>query len=522
MHAARGLLAHLAARGVRDVVLCPGSRSGPLAHALAEAADGMDGAPPLSLHVRIDERSAAFLALGLAVGGGRPAAIVTTSGTALGNLLPAAMEASHSGVPLVLVTADRPERLWGTGANQTTRQRGIFGHFVRAEAEFVTHPDATAGAAHSAAGRAVDDAWAAAAAHPAGAGPVHLNVQFDTPLEHAAGPWPAVADVPPAAAATTYAGVAAPPAGCRGIVVAGAGDTAGAAEFAAARGWPLLAEPASNARSGPAAIAGYAALLATPRGRELAAEAEAIVAVGRPTLSRHTAALLRDPARLWLAGWNGDARERPAAAGVATVLPHAWHAGPAPESWLALWHAAAQLDDAEWGPAGVAAAVCAALRAGDVLVAGSSGPIRALDAVLPIDAGIEVLANRGLAGIDGTIATAVGVALARGVAVTAVMGDVTFAHDAGGLLIGPLEARPDLRIVVVNDGGGTIFSGLEHAAADPSRFERVFTTPHGLDPAQVAAAYGARASTVRSRAELDAALATPPSGVEVVDARIRG
>ena len=199
---ARELVAALSAHGVGDFVLCPGSRSGPLAHALAEASAESPpiGAPHVNLHVRIDERSAAFLALGIARaraldGKPRPVALVTTSGTAVGNLLPAVMEAHHSGIPLILLTADRPSELRGIGANQTTDQEGIFGQFVRWEAE-ATAPEKNArpGRATLLAARAVH--WALGVPDredvASAPGPVHLNVEFRDPLGPDAGPWPLV------------------------------------------------------------------------------------------------------------------------------------------------------------------------------------------------------------------------------------------------------------------------------------------------------------------------------------------
>ncbi|WP_296666220.1 thiamine pyrophosphate-binding protein, partial [Demequina sp.] len=214
---ARALVAALAQLGVEDYVLSPGSRSGPLAHALAEAAGNPPpGAPRVRLHVRIDERTAGFLALGIARGVAstaprRPVAVVTTSGTAVGNLLPAVMEAHHSGVPLILLTADRPAELRGVGANQTTRQPGIFGTFVQ-WAEDLPAPEggASVGLASEVARRAVTRALGDASRQDiSGApGPVHLNVAFRDPLGPDGGPWPDLPAVHPTPVA--MASVAAP------------------------------------------------------------------------------------------------------------------------------------------------------------------------------------------------------------------------------------------------------------------------------------------------------------------------
>ncbi|MCJ7826753.1 MAG: thiamine pyrophosphate-dependent enzyme, partial [Demequinaceae bacterium] len=209
-------------------------------------------------------------------------------------------------------------------------------------------------------------------------------------------------------------------------------------------------------------------------------------------------------------------------------VPFEWVRGtpvePQADSWLGRWLEIGRepVVDA-WGPKAVATEVVASLNARNVLVLGSSGPIRAVDAILPplrVTDRPRILANRGLSGIDGTVSTAMGVALAGLGPVTALLGDLTFLHDAGGLLIGPRERRPNLRIVVVNDGGGTIFSSLEHGAAPAAVLERVFTVPHGVGLAPLCEAYGATHTLARDRQALAAALSQPPEGVEVVEAAL--
>lgn len=540
----RELIAGLALYGVKDFVLCPGSRSGPLAHALAAAASPgrPANAPEIELHVRIDERSAAFLALGIAraraaAGEPAPVAIVTTSGTAVGNLLPAVMEAHHEGVPLLLLTADRPGELKGVGANQTTDQVGIFDEFVRwsTESAAPTEREGNGRAARLAA-RAVDAALGRCDEHDSlpCVGPVHLNLDFRAPLQDDGGEWPIVTKEPPARAKRRSGGLmeaikggpATLPDRKRGIVIAGDGAGDDARRLAEVHRWPLLAEPTSGARTGDCCIPGYVDFLRTERGRTVAGETSIVVVVGRPTLTREVQELIGKAKDLRVAGHGARWKEAPRhAQKVMARVPEEWFSrepGTAQhdDEWLGYWREASAPQVEQWGADAVAAEVAASLGEGDVCVVGSSGPIRALDRVAPAwEPGKTptVIANRGLAGIDGTISTAMGAALASDRPATAFMGDVTFLHDVGGLLVGPRERRPDLRIVVVNDGGGTIFGRLEHAGADPSVVERVFTTPHGVQLGPIAAAYGAAHTVVTDAAALRQALVSPPSGVEIVE-----
>jgi 2-succinyl-5-enolpyruvyl-6-hydroxy-3-cyclohexene-1-carboxylate synthase len=604
--AARALVADLVLQGVRDVVLSPGSRSAPLAYALAEAAAGRTD---LRLHVRVDERAAGFLALGLARGseplhrgaGGaadgagrvtvdvpRPVAVVTTSGTAVANLHPAVLEAHHTGVPLVLLTADRPHELRGTGASQTTDQVGIFGPAVRYAVD-VPAPDGRPGEVRdllATAHRALTAALGLRDRHP---GPVHLNLAFREPLQPteplapltlpaAEGTWPEgsrrTVVVPPAPGPGADPVLDGDPA--RTLVLAGDGAGPDARRLAEAQGWPLLAEPSSGACGGPNAVAAYRAVLGV---EELVADVEHVVVLGHPTLSRPQLRLLARPGvTVTVVAPGGGPWPDPArhATAVVDALAGRWFAPAAPAdggAFLGRWRAAgraaaaavAGLSDAA-GPlaaaphAGlaVARAVLAATGPRDALVVGSSNPVRDLELVLGVvggggdgsgdgaggtpdgadgaspDAGSPlVLANRGLAGIDGTVSTALGVALARAVRADArggrtraLLGDLTFLHDVGGLLAGPLEPAADLQLVVVNDDGGSIFATLEHgalAAASPAGaavFERVFGTPHGADLAALCAGYGVRLRAVRDVAELRAALARPAPGVEVVEVRV--
>ena len=499
---ARQVLSALVEAGVTEVVVAPGSRNAPLSFAAYDAAR----AGLVRLHTRIDERTAGFLALGLSRNG-RRAAVVCTSGTAVANLHPAVLEAAHSEVDLVVVTADRPSRLRGTNANQTTDQVGVFGPLVQTQD-------------------------ASLAIELLVTGPVHLNVPLDEPLvpddawEPALTPgFPLERSVP--AVHLTI------PTGPRTVVVAG--DDAGppARVLAERAGWPLLAEPSSGSRTGENAIRTYRLLLGT----ELGDRVERVVVCGHPTLSRPVSRLLaRADVHVVDTPASGVWHDRPFAVDERLPVVPAVDEADDP-AWLEEWRAAdrsvaRQLDallaaEPELTPHEVAGAVARALPPGGLLVVGASSPIRDLDLMVPryeVGARRKVLANRGLAGIDGTISTAVGAALARprSSRALALMGDVTFLHDANGLVIGPGEPVPDLTLVVVNDDGGAIFSMLEQGAEGyAAQFERLFGTPHGVDLAALCAATRTPHLRVTSLPELEQALASPNGGIEVVEVVVR-
>ncbi|MFJ3955999.1 2-succinyl-5-enolpyruvyl-6-hydroxy-3-cyclohexene-1-carboxylic-acid synthase [Arthrobacter sp. NPDC090010] len=515
--------------GVRQVVVSPGSRSAPLAYALAEA----EAAGRVRLHVRIDERSAAFTALGVILGSGAPAAVVVTSGTAVGNLLPAVMEANHVSAPLVVLSADRPEELRGTGASQTTEQMDLFGEHARFAVDVPAGTDPA---------RAVRTALSAAtgAFEELPPGPVQLNLAFRDPLVPASGEV-----FPPDSGRQPFHYAPDPvpldlemPEGLlehRTLVLAGHDAGPIAEAFARAHGLPLAAEPSSNARFGPNAVGPYRLLLEL-FGPEAAQPIERVVLFGRPTLSRPVAALLARtdlPTALYEpvpVAWYQEGRRREVP--VATLEELSAFAGRAPEGWLDAWllageaaqHAVERVlasEDALNGPS-VAAAVWAATRG--QLVLGSSNGIRDADlaAVPTLEPLATVQANRGIAGIDGTTSTAFGVALGSGRETTLLCGDVTFLHDAGGLFLGAGEAEPDVRVVVLNDAGGAIFGTLEHGALaggyEPA-VERLFGTPHAVNLGALAAAYGVPHHLVSSAGELAEALAEPVRGRSVIEVR---
>jgi 2-succinyl-5-enolpyruvyl-6-hydroxy-3-cyclohexene-1-carboxylate synthase len=554
------LVDELARAGVTDACLAPGSRSAPLALALAEH-------PGIRVHVHLDERSAAFFALGAAKRSGRPAAVVCTSGTAAANLHPAVLEADHARTPLLVLTADRPPELRGTGANQATDQLKLYGPAVRWFCEVGVPTDDPAAGRYwrSLASRA----WAEATGPPAG--PVHLNLAFADPLvpldpapgaaasevdptagrrarlagEPAEGrpggaPWTAAPTGVRAAAPTDVAALAeAVRASPRGLLVAGWGvdlDPAAIDAFAAASGWPVLADPLSGARRGPAAVSAYDGLLRAPR---FAAghRPDLVVRVGgAPTSKALTAWLnpsvpqvLVDPG----AGWLDPARSArlrltadPSAllAAVAARLD-----GPAPEPWLGEWLEAERLAREaidglleEWAEpfeGRVARDLVAWMPDGGTLVVGSSMPVRDVDAFAQPRDGLRLVANRGLSGIDGFVATALGVAAAGQEPVAALCGDLTLLHDASSLLGAAGRSRGAVLVVCDNDGGG-IFSFLPQARLPAELFEPLFGTPHGLDLTALAAAARVPSRVVEKAADLvpalDAALASGGTQLVVV------
>ena len=518
-------VAELVAKHCTDVVMSPGSRNSPLAYALLARRD-------VRVHMRIDERSAAFTALGLARVQRRHVAVVMTSGTAVANAYPAVIEAHMSHTPVAVISADRPERLVGTGASQTIWQQGIFSRY--AETQQV---------------QSLDDAHAASFATPQ----VHINVALDTPLVPEALPEPVGAPrrVGPGSLASSAAG------GIGGANDHGAVDvdlTRDTLVIAGDEAWevpglehvPTIAEPTAPTpfhQVHPLAARFFAQseVAISHDGGDFAADTkpEQVIVVGHPTLHRDVMALLADP-DIEVIGisrtetFTGQPDKRGSRVNAA---------GQPTDTWLKICEAAGDvgaetvrqaLTEDEFGFTGlhVAAAVCDTLAVGDTVVLGSSNPVRDASFVgMPFD-GVDTYSARGAAGIDGTVSQAVGVALAaqalrpdeiRAPRTVALMGDLTFIHDANGLLIGPDEPRPgNLTIVVANDDGGGIFEALE-PGSEPVRdvFERVFGTPHGVVVEKQALAYGAnyrRAETLAELNEVLLELEAQPDGITVVEA----
>ncbi|HWN28920.1 MAG TPA: 2-succinyl-5-enolpyruvyl-6-hydroxy-3-cyclohexene-1-carboxylic-acid synthase [Actinomycetospora sp.] len=539
--------------GVTDAVACPGSRNAPLLVALHAA----DREGRLRLHVRVDERGAGFLAVGLGTVSGRVVPVVVTSGTAVANLHPAVLEASRAGVGLLVVSADRPVELVGSGANQTVDQVGIFGAAARASVVMPLAED-RAGAARTwraVVARALDRAAGTSGGDP---GPVQLDVPLREPLLDPADhtlpePDPALAGRPDGAAWTRI--TAAPPAavlaplapraGARTLVVAGYGGTPIPDAARLPDGVPVLAEPTSPLWSDPLGgrtlRAGTWVLPAALDGVRDDLRPEQVVVLGRPTLHRAVSRLLADPHVTVLAVPSvapTGGRPRPGwtdVAGAVTevgALPPADDWKPDPD-FARAWadaddRAAAVVGDTtapgvpgEPGPTtgpALAAATVAALPSDAHLVVGASAPIRDVALAATPRADVTVTSARGVSGIDGAVSLAVGVSLGHPGPTYALLGDLTFLHDTNGLLIGPEEPRGELTIVVANDDGGGIFTTLEQGAARwAAAFERVFGTPHGTDLASLCAAH----RVPHRRAGLDdlpAALApTGRPGIRVVE-----
>ncbi len=543
--AAASLLAELIAHGVRDIVIAPGSRSQALALAAVRFARKGD----VRVHVRIDERVAGFTALGLSRETRVPAAVICTSGTAAANLLPAAMEAFHSGVPLLLLTADRPPELRGVGANQATIQPGLFEPFVRLSLDAPVPGDGSWDGLAEKAVTAAMGVDAAPSVLPGVAGPVHLNLPSREPLSAAlledaeVAPGPAPAATPAEPFVLTR--------GLRTVVIAGADAGAQAEEIAHAGTWPLIAEIVSGARYGRYIVHGYREML---RDDILGGRIQRAVVFGHPTLSREVTALLRrDDVQVVAVRSGGEELNlngRTVAAASVAVAP-----GEADRSWMAAWmeaSAASVVDLSENAPdqEGLAStdftarreavrteleavrrpldrerlvdAVWRATWPHDRLMFGSSRLVRVADAVLG-GKKVPVHANRGLAGIDGTISTAMGIALAsqaEGAAgVTRVLlGDLAFLHDVGALLLPPDEQEPRIQVIVGNDGGGTIFDSLEVASSAPREdLDRAFYTPHTAGLEQLALAYGWTYQRITTRSALDQALTTPAGGRQLIE-----
>jgi 2-succinyl-5-enolpyruvyl-6-hydroxy-3-cyclohexene-1-carboxylate synthase len=584
--AAAALLGALVDLGIGHVVLSPGSRS----QALALVAAELETRGAIRLHVRIDERVAGFTALGIGRETRMPAVVVCTSGTAAANLLPAALEAHHAGVPLLLLTADRPPELRGVGANQTTRQLGMFTPSTRLEADLPV-PDTTDAEGDGEQSLmlrqvAVEAVEAALGAGTRAPGPVHLNLPFREPLGGDLPAWlgmptaeltvaieidPDVAPVDePAeeeASGALYQGgggigeadlptepddlPVVLPRGPRTVVIAGADAGADAETLAHLGGWPLIAEIVSGARFGRNLVHGYRALLDDP---QLGGRVERAIVLGHPTLSRESTALLSDP-EVEVLAVRGPG-EPLNLNGVTTAIDAiAVEGGETDREWLGAWLVASRAASVDLSPPapdadGLASVVpaerleaiqaeMAAIRSPldrtalvdavwratwphDRLMFGSSRLVRVADSVLGVKK-VPEHSNRGHAGIDCTVATAIGIAIAsqtgeRPGLTRLLLGDLALLHDVGALLLAPTELEPRIQVIVGNDGGGTIFDGLEvRAVASTEAMDRVLYTPHATRLEQLALAYGWEYARVTTRAALDQALTAPVGGRQLIE-----
>ncbi len=543
----RALVDELARCGLAGACTSPGSRSTPLVLTLARHPD-----VPTWSHV--DERCAAFFALGVAKATRRPAAIACTSGTAAANYLPAIIEAREARVPLIVLTTDRPPELRDLGAGQTIDQVKLYGDAVKWFVEVGTHP-ATPDRLRWMRQLACRAMWTAADGRP---GPVHLNLPLREPLvldeelpdEEAVGgggrpggrPWVSRSAAPTGAQAAVDALGPIVAASERGIVVAGRdergrGSGRAAAAFAAAVGWPILADPLSGARLGPAAIAHWDLLLRHD-GFATATLPDVVLRVGDLPTSK--------PLRAWLAHgeigvqvviddegtWQDPAARvdlrLPLSPGPALTAAAQAGLATAPPAWLEAWRTAdGRAADAISAATGdeltevrVAAELGTILPSSATLVVAASMPIRDVETFFGVrDDGPRVLANRGANGIDGTTSTAFGVAAGSTGPVVLLLGDVTLAHDLGGLLAAH-RLRLALTIVLIDNGGGGIFDFLP-VASQTDAFEEHIATPTGLDPAHVAQLFGLRHQLVADvpafRAALNCGLAC--DGVTLIEVR---
>ena len=547
---ARAILSTLDDLGLTHVLYCPGSRSAPFAYALESGAFGGHAMPVL------DERGAGFAAVGLARTGALPAVIVT-SGTAVAELTPAVLEASHARLPLLVMSADRPGELRGVGASQATFQSGLFGVHARACVDL--EPQEPSRALVGQLSRAV----AAACGAPTGTpGPVQINVAFRDPLTPQSSASGAAGDAQDEAMAsfvprpTRVQPTSAAPerwedvvgAARAGLIVAGEGASPLAAQWSRASGFPLLAEPASGAWAGGGVTPYEQAIVSSP----LAGKVDTVVVTGRPTLSRPIHALLARPdvrvvvvdARAPWVDISGNAsviipalaaplRPTCGAEWAARVRAAADEAGLRIDALLAAGSGRTMLS--------LARAVASATRG--PLVLGASNPVRAFDLAVESLAGRPVFSNRGQAGIDGTIATAVGIAAGLGSAriatpdrageprddargraqasrVTAVMGDLTLCHDASSLALAAATGA-ELDIIVADDEGGGIFATLEHGnAATPEAYDRWFGVAQHVNYEALAAAYGVGFARAATPSELASVLADPPAGPRLIHAPV--
>lgn len=499
---ARVIVRQIIEAGITDVVISPGSRNAPLSLAFYEASqEGL-----IKIHVRIDERTAAFFALGIIKATKRPVPVVCTSGTAVANYHPAVLEASHTNAPLLVLTADRPAMLRKTGANQTTEQARIFGKAVRyfADIDGPVYPMELP----------LDSLRT---------GPVHLNLQFDEPLlSDDSSNWLSEINVAPKEFVPRTKPGNLRLVGARGVVVIGH-DRGGLTvdeitKFTKTLGWPVIAE---DPLSFPDAVAHASIFLASPEIRSTLIP-QSVLVIGRTTLSRSINAFIKSSPityvvdqRLATVDTDRQADRK------FTELPELQGIIQSDE-WIAKWAKVSEraqklissLDG--WNEAVIARTIAAAIPNETALFVSSSRPIRDFEGFAAPRTGIDVYANRGLAGIDGNISTALGVAYAYK-ATTAVLGDLSFLHDLTGLI---QSESINCRFIVINNDGGGIFSTLPQRGVNG--FETVFGTPHGLNPAAIAQAMGITAKQVSSLKELEAEVKAPMSGISVVVCDVPG
>jgi 2-succinyl-5-enolpyruvyl-6-hydroxy-3-cyclohexene-1-carboxylate synthase len=494
---ARSFIKQLINLGIEDVVLSPGSRNAPLSIALYQAQKrGL-----IKLHVRIDERGAAFFALGISKVSGKYVPVVCTSGTAVANYFPAVLEAYHSDINLLLLTADRPARLRKTGSNQTTNQANIFRKFVRYAVDTATEFDLS---------KILSDQ-----------GPVHMNLQFDEPLlSEDKSDWLADFSIVPIKRkrqATKEISIFS----SRCVVIVGhdrAGFSVSEIEaFAESIAAPLLSEDPLVFEN---AIAHSSILLSDEKVRSNLSP-ETLFVIGRTTLSRSINAYIQEAKKVIVI----DPRTQHidtlrTSDSIYTEIPKAKNRVEPDFSWHELWKKYESLSAVAlsslpvWCEAELAIVLARELENGTALFISSSRPIRDLEAFAIPRSGLITYSNRGLAGIDGNISTALGIASKHSRSY-AVMGDLAFLHDISAL-VNP--TKDNLLIIVVDNNGGGIFSTLP--VSDSEGFESIFGTPHGQNILKIIQSFGIPCEEVRSSKELQAKLRIMNSQLQIIVAKM--
>lgn len=500
-HLARNLVLQLISHGVKEVIASPGSRNAPLSIALFAA----HKAKLLTLHTRIDERTAGFFALGITKASRSPVAVVCTSGTAAANYHPAVLEAHHCEIPLIIITADRPARLRGSGANQTTMQDGLYSGATRFSADI---SDTN-----------FDFAPAFLALHT---GPIHLNVQFDEPLlSDDQDDWLRQVQSANFVTCARRSRERYEVDTARGLILIGH-DRAGFSleeidKFAQQVGWPVVAE---DPLSFPGSIA-HASLFLTSENTRKVLSPDSVIVIGRTTLSRSINALVKSSKNEVVIDPRMERVDiRRSANHTFLSLPEIKNKLKADPQWHGIWKSYSQKASSAiavlpgWSEANIAKTIAQGLPDLCSLYISSSRPIRDLEAFATPRSGVETFANRGLAGIDGNISTALGIASQRK-STYAILGDLSFLHDLTGLIGG---ADIDLRILIINNDGGGIFSTLPQAGV--AGFEMIFATPHGLAPETIALAMGIPAVRVTTMDQLVMEMFAPIKGLSLVIAYV--
>lgn len=501
---ARAIVQSCLDSGVEHVVIAPGSRNAPLSWAFAQA----EKAGLIKIQVRIDERDAGFLALGIAKVTGKPVPVVVTSGSAVANLLPAIVEAFHSAVPVIVLSADRPASARGKSAPQTINQFGIFGTFVKSQIDVA--PDQTD---LSEVSKVID---LTITNRP---GPVQVNVQFELPLlpdlENLA--WqpkpPSLKSISKTEIKQKQIAVPA-----RGIFVVG--DNADPEsvreinQISQVIGWPVIWEPTANAHMLKNSISHGVVLLQA----DIAPKVDAVVTFGTVGLSRVILGLLKSvPIHLAIhSATSGSDLPDPVSSAkeifdcvpnLETKIDPEWL-----NQWQVLDHKAATAVATALSPetlTGPSAAQLVWDQTGkdEQLFVAASWPVRHLESYAAKRDGLNVFGNRGANGIDGLISTAIGVGIGTSKRTVLLMGDIAFLHDVGGLNLGEEQAAPNLTIVVLDNNGSGIFSQLEQGADEyQEHYEKVFGTPHVKDLWVIAESLGIPAKQVTSKTELKFAL----------------